>query len=191
MNGTLAPRAAVAASAAWSHRIRPLEEESVALVALRMRAIDAREIYACRWRVDPLEIARQVCALSRFGLVAWTPAGEPAAVVCAREDWPGFYQVAMFATDAWPLVAASMTRAVLQHMRPAMLAAGARRAEARSSADHATAHAWLARLGFVAECRLPGYGKAGEEFIQFAWRRSADVHVLQSSVAAGAGAAAA
>ena len=184
-------RAGVAASRAWSHRIRPLDEESVALVALRMRAADAREIYACRWRRDPLEIARQVCALSRFGFVAWTPAGEPAAVVCAREEWPGFYQVAMFATDAWPTVAASTTRAVAQALRPAMLAAGGRRAEARSDARHDAAHAWLMRLDFRPEVRLREFGVGGEEFILFAWRRTADVHVLKPAQAASAAAAAA
>jgi hypothetical protein len=167
----LATARPVAASAVWSHRIRPLEEESVALVALQMREADAREIFACRWRRDPLEVARQVCALSRFGLVAWTPSGEPAAVVCAREEWPGFYQVAMFATVDWPAVAASTTRAVLQLLKPAMLAAGVRRAEARSAAAHASAHAWLIRLGFVAEVRLRDFGRDGEEFILFAWRR--------------------
>lgn len=177
-------RPAVAASGAWSHRIRPLEEDAVALVTLRMRAADAREIYACRWKYDPLDVARQVCALSRFGFVAWTPDGEPAAVVCAREDWPGLYQVAMFATDAWPRVAASATRFCMQAIRPAMIAAGCRRAEARSAATHAQAHAWLHRLGFVAECRLPAYGKDNEEFILFAWRRSADVHVLEPAQAA-------
>jgi len=166
-----ARRQPVAPSTLWSHRIRPLEEESVALVALRMREPDAREIYACRWRRDPLEVARQVCALSRFGLVAWTPDGDPAAVVCAREEWPGFYQVAMFATSAWPAVAASTTRAVLRGLKPAMLAAGARRAEARSASTHFFAHEWLIRLGFVAEVRLRDFGRDGEEFILFAWRR--------------------
>lgn len=160
----------------WSHRIVPLELGAVASVALRMREADAREIYACRWVRDPLSIAQTVAAAARFGFVALTPAGSPAAVVAALEQWPGNYQVAMFATDDWPQVAWSTTRAVQRHMRPAMLAAGARRAEARSHAEHAHAHRWLGWLGFVAEARLADFGKDGEEFILFSWRRN-HVHV--------------
>lgn len=172
----------------WSNRILPLEIGAVASVAQRMRAADAREIYACRWTVDPITIAHQVSTASRFGFVALTPRGDPAAVVAALEQWPGFYQVAMFATDEWPAVALSTTRAVERWIRPAMLAAGARRAEARSHAEHADAHRWLTWLGFVAETRLPDFGRGGEEFILFAWRKHSRVHV-QQSVAAPAAAA--
>lgn len=172
----LEPRWRMPDSSLWSHRIIPLELGAVASVAQRMRAADAREIYACRWVRDPLSIAQTISAASRFGFVALTPAGDPAAVVAALEQWPGNYQVAMFATDDWPQVALSTTRAVDRHMRPAMLTAGARRAEARSHAAHVQAHRWLGWLGFVAEARLPDYGSAGEEFILFAWRRN-HVHV--------------
>lgn len=160
----------------WSTRIRPLELAAVTAVAHNMRAADAREIYACRFREDPAELAAEAMAVTTAGFVAWSPAGKPVAVVAAAQAWPGFWQVAMFATDEWPVVAASATRAIMQGMIPALLVAGGRRAECRSHAAHETAHRWLVRLGFVPEARLWGLGKAGEDFILFAWRRD-HVHV--------------
>jgi len=141
-----------------------------------MRAADAREIYACRWREDPDDVARDAIAIASVGFCAWTPAGVPAAVVAGAELWPGFWQVAMFATEDWDCVAASTTRAIMSAMIPAMLVAGGRRAECRSHVDHEAAHRWLARLGFVAEAKLWDMGKAGEDFILFVWRRDV-VHV--------------
>lgn len=176
----------------WSNRILPLEIGAVASVAKRMRAADAREIYACRWTADPLTIASTVVEQARFGFVAWT-AGGPAAVVACAEHWPGFYQVAMFATDDWPDVATITSRAARRWIKPAMLAAGGRRAEARSHAAHSEAHRWLTWLGFVAESRMPEFGRNGEEFILFVWRRN-HVHVRQlvatTAPAASAGAVA-
>lgn len=173
----------------WSNRILPLEIGAVASVATRMRAADAREIYACRWTADPITIAHAVVEQSRFGFVAWTAGNTPAAVVACAEHWPGFYQVAMFATDDWPDVAAITSRAARRWIKPAMLDAGGRRAEARSHASHSEAHRWLTWLGFVAESRMPEFGRNGEEFILFVWRRN-HVHVRQFVPAATPAAAA-
>ena len=152
--------------------IVPLNENTVAAVALTMREADRREIFACRTSYDPLVIAYGITKASRFGGVALTPSGRPAAVVSAIERWPRVYEVAMFATDEWPAVAWSLTRFVSQRMRPAMLKAGGHRAECRSIVGHDVAHAWLDRLGFRCEARLPDFGKDREEFLLFAWRLS-------------------
>jgi hypothetical protein len=175
MNGTSPPANRMAPWPVWSDRIRPLELSAVTAIARSMRAADRREIFACRFREDPDELAAQVLAVATCGFVAWSPA-QPVAVVAAVEAWPGFWRVAMFATDQWPRVAASTTRAVRRAMIPALLVAGGRRAECCSDAEHQDAHRWLVRLGFVPEARLWSYGKRGEDFILFAWRAE-NVHV--------------
>lgn len=152
--------------------IRPLEEATVRHVAVRMRADDRREIAACVARFDPAEIAARVTALSRFGGVAVTDAGAPAAVVCAAELHPGVYQAAMFATDDWPCVALGLTRWIRRTMVPAMRSVGGHRAECRSIIDHRVAHRWLESLGFVREAVLPDFGSGREAFVQYAWRLS-------------------
>lgn len=152
--------------------ILPLDWRSVLHVALYIRESDRMEIDACMARYDAADLANRVTALSRFGAVAATDEGVPAAVVSAAEIHPGAYQVGMFATDDWPMVARGVTRWGLRVLKPAMLAAGGHRAECRSIADHHTAHRWLASLGFVREAALPDCGKRRETFYQYAWRLS-------------------
>ncbi len=152
--------------------ILPLDWRSVLHVALYIRELDRTEIDACMVRYDAAELANRVVALSRFGAVAATDEGVPAAVVSAAEIHPGAYQVGMFATDQWPLVARGLTRWGLLVLKPAMLAAGGHRAECRSVATHTTAHRWLESLGFVREAVLPDCGKGRETFFQYAWRLS-------------------
>ncbi len=152
--------------------ILPLDWRAVLHVALYIRACDRAEIDACMARYDAADLATRVVALSRFGAVAATDEGVPAAVVSAAEIHPGAYQVGMFATDRWPMVARGLTRWGLRVLKPAMLAAGGHRAECRSIANYHAAHRWLESLGFVREAALPDCGKARETFIQYAWRLS-------------------
>jgi len=55
--------------------------------------------------------------------------------------------------------------------KPALLAAGGRRAECWSHDQHVVAHAWLRRFGFVATRALKR-GRSGERFILFGWEVS-------------------
>jgi hypothetical protein len=196
-------------------RIEPLALEPILHVARNMREEDRREIIATRWMFEPDQIAQETFALARFGCVAhanppspndpsskglW-PAGRssgfaqadmPVAVVAAIECWPGFYSVGMFATDAWPEVACSLTRWARRRMAASLLAAGAHRMECRTIEGHETAHRWLERLGAVREAVMPDMGRNRETFYLYAWRLS-DVSariVLESQAAAAAPAAA-
>ena len=94
----------------------------------------------------------------------------PVAVVAAIECWPGFYSVGMFATDAWPEVACSLTRWARRRMAASLLAAGAHRMECRTIEGHETAHRWLERLGAVREAVMPDMGRNRETFYLYAWR---------------------
>lgn len=114
--------------------------------------------------------AAHLCARSRFGAVA-IARGLPTAALGACPVWPGVFSVWMFATNDWPLVAAPVTRWCHRVLKPSMLRAGGHRAECASIADHRTAHRWLERFGFKREAVMPGRGKRGETFVQFAWVR--------------------
>lgn len=172
-------------------RIEPLALEPILHVARNMREEDRREITAARWTFDPDQIAQETFALSRFGCVAWHD-GVPVAVVATIECWPGFYSVGMFATDAWPEVACSLTRWARKRMAASLLAAGAHRMECRTIEGHEAARRWLERLGAVREAVMPDMGRNRETFYLYAWRLS-DVPsriVLESQAAAAAAAAA-
>lgn len=150
----------------------PLEEPLVRRVAMNMRAMDRAEIYATRWREDPADVARDSVLLSRFGFVCASDRdGEPISAIGAAELWPTMWSVWMFATDRWPEVALAATRLVRRVLVPQLLEAGARRAECRALASHRQAHRWLKLLGARREFRVRDFGKNGEDFVSFVWRR--------------------
>ena len=170
-------------------KLQPLELAAVMAVARDMREADGHEIWATRANEDWRELARDVVRYSRLGAVAAADDGTPVAAIGAVEGWPGVWQVWMFATERWPEAALGATRWAHRWLKPALIAAGAHRAECRSlAANHAT-HRWLTSLGAQAEALHPGYGKAAEDFITFAWRRD-DVHFQRAETAEAAGPAA-
>ncbi len=148
----------------------PLTAEFVLPVARRMREADRREIFATRSPDDRDLLARQAAEFSRFGAVLATDAGNPACALGAVEQWPGVWTVWMFATADWPKVALSATRYVRRVLIPALVAAGAHRAECKSLEDHREAHDWLRLLGAHAEAEHRDYGINRETFITFVWR---------------------
>jgi len=140
-------------------------------VAANMREWDKKEIYAVRWTDDPKEIARDCAAYGRFGWIAWH-GGEPVAVVGAVPVHPGVWSVYMFATDCFRQIAISLTKFVRRVIIPALVDTGAHRAECASMEGHAEAHRWLELLGATREgSPMMEYGKDGENFIRFVWRR--------------------
>lgn len=152
-------------------------------VAAEMRPRDRQEIFATRFddgeNIESLhDLAGQLLAHSRFGAIAVGEDGVAAAAVGAAEMWPGVWSVWMFATDAWPRHYLRVTAFIRRQLIPALLAAGARRAECASLASYHSAHRWLTYLGARPEAYLTAYGKNGEDFILFCWRRD---HVCQQN----------
>jgi hypothetical protein len=165
----------------------PLEEPLVRRVAMNMRAMDRAEIYATRWREDPTDVARDSILLSRFGFICASERdGEPIAAIGAAELWPTMWSVWMFATDRWPEVAFAATRMVRRVLVPQLLETGARRAECRALASHRQAHRWLRLLGARREFRIRDFGKNGEDFVSFVWRRDDVLHKQSEETAAAA-----
>lgn len=146
-----------------------LDMALVCEVAHRMRASDRAEIGAlCWWGAEaPQILAEEAVRRSGFGGVVLDGAGLPQVALGAMACWPGVYSVWMFATDAWPEVWRGTLRYARQVLRPALIGAGAHRAQCFAAAEHAAAHRLLARLGFVAEGRARGFGRDGEDFVLF------------------------
>lgn len=141
----------------------------VAYVCGRMRPDDARELFATRFDDDRDRLAIDV--LSRWGPMYWVAGTErPIAVIGATEQWPGVWQVGMFATDEFPQIGRQLTRWVIQRMIPTIREVGVHRAEAKSIEGHDAAHRWLECLGAVRDpAPLRKFGKGGETFFNYVW----------------------
>ena len=94
-----------------------------------------------------------------FGFDAMTLAGN------ALNAWA-------FGTRDGPHAIAGITQWVRKNLVDDWLRQGVTRVEARSLAQHKSAHRWLKAIGAVEETMLQGLGRNEEEFILFAWHRS-------------------
>lgn len=167
--------------------IAPLTVPAVASIAWRMRAEDWREFTAVVELEDPDIWAQRLVTVARFGAVA-TWRGLPTAALAAVRTRPGVFALGMYATPDWHQVALPVTVWCRRVLEPQLVAAGAHRVECQSIEDHHDAHRWLRSFGLRPEAMMPGWGKRGETFIQFA--RVAD-HVLSEPLASAAPAPAA
>ena len=153
-------------------RLLPFAPETIRSVLEDLRPADRRELAATLWDFDPAGLA-EASARAPLGFVAGDEAGRAVAVVGATPLWPGVWQVGLFATPRWPAVARAVQLRVRRRLVPDLLRAGAHRAQAFSDARHHEAHRWLRRLGARCEGRLAAFGRAGEDFLLFAWTRDA------------------
>jgi hypothetical protein len=106
---------------------------------------------------------------------------EPVAFVAAHAHTHTVCTLSMIATEDWRHVAASVIKWAKRSAMPALYLQGFKRAECRSISGHPEAFRFLTHLGFVCECTVPGYGRNGEEFLQFAFVGRTPVHVFQRS----------
>lgn len=74
-------------------------------------------------------------------------------------------------TKAMPRAAPYISRHMLKHHAPKLLADGIRHMEARSHANHHTAHRWLLGLGAKQHGDPFPFGNAGEPFLLFRWTK--------------------
>ena len=142
--------------------VEPLEFDTALYVTTRLRAADAREIYATRIDEDPARLAADAAARVPF---AWCAGkGEPIACIGVVPLWPGVWEAWMFATDRFSEIGLPLTRFAKRGIIPAVAAAGAHRIHCHSIEGHDQAHRWLEALGAVRESEKTGYGKGGETF---------------------------
>lgn len=138
-------------------------------IAQNMRAPDREEIFATRWDDDPVSLALDSCAITEMSWMALLD-DEPVAAIGATPLWPRCWSVWAFGTDKWDNVVLTLTKHVSRFMFPAITAIGLR-AQCFTLSTHTQAHRWLEFCGMDREATLPNFGKNGETFYLYAWRR--------------------
>jgi len=75
-------------------------------------------------------------------------------------------------SDKRDLCMIEISRWARKHLVPELDRMGCTRIEARSLAEHHEAHRWLEWMAFKKDCDLPGWGREGENFVQYSWVRA-------------------
>jgi hypothetical protein len=137
-----------------------------------MRAKDWREISACLWHDERERFIHEFYHRLQCGSIYWIAwRGEvPVAIVGVMPCWPGVWSALMFATDDFPLIGKSLTRAIKKSIIPTLAEAGGfHRVSCNSIADYEEVHRWLRSLGAEEEAVIPRHGKNAENFVTFSF----------------------
>lgn len=165
--------------------LRPPCYRDVKFLAENMREQDRREIFATQFHESPSLYARDCMAACQAAITAYTvwPAGaeRPAAFIGVVWMTPAAAFAFMFGTGEIRRIAAPLSFYIRERMIPNLKFAGLRRVETRSLKANRTACRWLRWLGAAEEAELPGFGKRGETFIQFAWRNTDELSVRKTA----------
>ncbi|RWM20322.1 MAG: hypothetical protein E5X53_02800 [Mesorhizobium sp.] len=167
-------------------RIIPATLRDLSYIAANLRPEDRDEIDCQFDDWSPALLA--LTALQGFAYVAELN-GNPAAGFGAAEQRGGLWIAWSWGTRRMKRCVPGITEFFHAVLGPEVAARGAWRVEARALAANELALRWLARLGATQRCRLPGYGRNGEDFLLYDWTRESWNHVPLPK-AAGAEAAA-
>lgn len=153
-------------------RIDGADTQAVRFIAERLRERDVVEFTATSFATTRHELTEDL--VKRYaglpgGICASGADGRPVAFGATIEARPNVLTLLFFATDAFPTIALGLTRFIRQRLFPAQRRAGAHRIECVSIDTHIDAHRWIEILGLRREAAMPGYGKDGQTFYQFAW----------------------
>ncbi|RWN57779.1 hypothetical protein [Mesorhizobium sp.] len=140
-------------------------------IAANLRLEDRTEIDCQFDEWSPALLA--LTALQGFAYVAELN-GNPEAGFGAAEQRGGLWIAWSWGTRRMKRCVPGMTEFFHAMLGPQVAAHGAWRVEARALASNELALRWLARLGATQRCRLPGYGRNGEDFLLYDWTRSSD-----------------
>lgn len=153
--------------------VEPLSFDGVSHVVENLRPDDRREVVAGRAGEDNWEdeLTAYIGREATFGFVARKD-GEPAAVFGAVPLRKDLWQVHRYATPRWPEVSFSVGKVVKSQFLPLLRHVGAERVQCALLASNTDAHAWTEWCGFDRGDELPGAGRDGEDFVEFAkmWR---------------------
>ena len=154
--------------------IRLSEPSEVHDVALRMRQRDYDEISCLRWSDTREELANDLIhAFADFqNIYTIGRDDENIAIIAYVPLRKGVWSLGMFATDNFQKVGKFLTKRIIRDIIPSLSAAKAHRIEAQSISGYDEVHKWLKFLGLKEEAKLNGFGKNGEDFVQFSWVRS-------------------
>lgn len=140
-------------------------------VAERMRERDRMEFMAVSHASTAAELAESLVA--RYGdhpEVIVAGAGDvPIAVGGLLRLRPNVATLMFFATEDMAEIGGPLTRFIRQRLFAQYRAEGVHRIECASLAGYDEVHRWLLALGLQQEAVMRGYGRGGEDFVQFAW----------------------
>lgn len=139
-------------------------------VALGMRDRDYTEIEAMTPVTGRAELATYLAEAygNNPAVLAVGFEGGPPVVVGGLIEWrPNVASLFLCATDDFPKLAKPLTRFIRDDLMFNAQARGVHRFEAVSMAGYDAAHRWLGHLGLTQEATCRGYGKRGENYIQF------------------------
>lgn len=143
-------------------------------VAENMRPRDREEFMA----VSPFETHSQLVdavveryALHQDAYVFRTDDGAPVGMAGMIRHRPNVITLLFFATEQFPEIGSDLTRFVRKVLFPKYRERGVHRIECASIEGYAETHRWLEVLGLQQEAIMPGYGRDGQTYIQFAWVR--------------------
>lgn len=142
--------------------VRPLDSLTAAVLAVRARERDKREIVSTMFDDDL--VAWAVGTAMRAG-EKWAlfDGAEAVAMGGALALWPGVVQTWLVATDALPRYAVTVMRTARDaHTR--LAAAGVRRFQTWAMVGYDTAYRWLDRLGYTVEGRARQMGRDGQDY---------------------------
>lgn len=142
----------------------------VRAVAEAMRERDFTEFTATNFTTNRRQLAHDLAL--RYGgrddVLVGRADGQPVCIGGTIETWPGVITLLFFATDDFHKIGRGITRWIKRELFPRYVESGIHRIQAVSHSQHRDAHAWLRALGLKQEAVFKGFGKDGEDFIQFA-----------------------
>lgn len=143
----------------------------VRAVADSMRETDVAEFLAVshasrREQLADLLVAKYGEADDTF---CFSDGDKPVAVGAMVHARPNVITLMFFATEHFTQIALPLARWTRNHLFPRYRNVGVHRIECVSIAGYSQAHKWIRLLGLQEEATMPGYGKNGETFHQFAW----------------------
>lgn len=155
-------------------KIERATRDDVRFVAQNMRERDFHEFSAISTHKNRQELADHMAVVygDRDDVICAT-ADEPICIGATILAWPNVMTLGFWATDRFPEIGLQITR-FTKDLLARYEKAGVHRIQAISISNYEDAHRWLEVLGLKREALLEGYGRRGEDFIQFS--RHSDVH---------------
>lgn len=143
-------------------------------IALNMRERDYEECSALSFCENRHELAEEIArswSTSETTIICGTKEIGGIAVFTYMPLRKGVWNMGLVATDKFNKIHLSLTKLIIKSIIPTLDKAGAHRVEAQSIAGYSSVHNWLKFLGLEQESVIKGYGKNGEDFVNFAYVR--------------------
>ena len=143
-------------------------------VAMEMRERDYEEISCLTFAQNREELANYLAdsyAAHQNVYACGTSKDGPIAIIAYIPVRPGVWSLGLFATDKFQKVGRFLTKAIIRDIIPALDRGNAHRVEAQSIEGYDQVHRWLEFIGLKKESDLPGFGRNGENFVNFTYVR--------------------